>query len=85
MPQHALNPILLRRTDDVGLSQRTVLCLTTANIPYLGDLVQMMEIDLLRSPHIGRTGLHEIKMMLAGLKLHLGMVVPGWPPESLGQ
>lgn len=85
MPQHALSPILLRRTDEVGLSQRTAACLTTANIVYIGDLVQMIEIELLRTPHVGATALHEIKVMLAGLGLHLGMQVPSWPPENIGR
>jgi DNA-directed RNA polymerase subunit alpha len=81
MTQHALNPVLLRRTDEVGLSERTAACLTTANIVYIGELVQMIEIELLRTPHVGRGALHEIKVMLAGLGLHLGMEVPSWPPQ----
>ena len=85
MPEHVLNPALLRRTDEVGLSQRTAACLTTANIMFIGELVQMIEIELLRTPHVGATALHEIKTMLAGLKLHLGMEVPGWPPEDIGR
>ena len=85
MPNDALNPVLLRRTDEVGLSQRTATCLTTANIAHIGDLVQMIEIELLRTPHVGATALHEIKVMLAGLGLHLGMEVPGWPAENLGR
>jgi DNA-directed RNA polymerase subunit alpha len=82
MPQHALNPVLLKRTDEVGLSSRTALCLTTANIVYIGDLVQLTEVELLRTPHIGGATLHDIKTILAGLGLHLGMFVPGWPPED---
>lgn len=85
MPQNALNPVLLKRTDEIGLSARTVRCLTTANILYIGDLVQLVEIDLLRTPHIGGTALHDIKMTLAGLGLHLSMMVPGWPPENIGR
>jgi DNA-directed RNA polymerase subunit alpha len=85
MPGDALNPALLRRTDEVGLSQRTAICLTTANIARIGDLVQMNEIELMRTPHVGPTALHEIKVMLAGLQLHLGMEVPGWPPETIGR
>jgi len=81
MTQHALNPVLLRRTDEVGLSERTAACLTTANIVYIGELVQMIKIELLRMPHVGRGALHEIKAMLAGLGLHLGMEVPSWPPQ----
>jgi DNA-directed RNA polymerase subunit alpha len=85
MPGYALNPAFLRRTDEVGLSERTAECLTGADILYIGDLVQMTEIELLRRPHVGRGTLHDIKVMLAGLGLHLGMVVPHWPPENLGR
>jgi len=49
---------------------------------YIGELVQMIEVELLRTPHIGVTALREIKTMLAGLKVHLGMEVPGWPPRT---
>jgi DNA-directed RNA polymerase subunit alpha len=85
MPQQALNPALLSRTDKVGLSERTAECLTGADILYIGDLVQMSEIELLGMAHVGRGTLKEIKVMLAGLGLHLGMVVPDWPAESLGR
>jgi DNA-directed RNA polymerase subunit alpha len=85
MTQHALNPVLLKRTDEVGLLPRTVMCLTTENILYIGDLIQMTEAELLRTPHIGVTTLHDIKSMLAGFRLHLGMEVPGWPPEDIGR
>jgi DNA-directed RNA polymerase subunit alpha len=85
MPQHPLNPVLLRKTDEVGLSERATMCLTDANIVYIGDLVQMSEGELMRQPHIGPTTLREIKAMLAGLGLHLTMQVPGWPPENIGR
>jgi DNA-directed RNA polymerase subunit alpha len=83
MPPHELNPALLRRTDEVGLSERTARCLTGAGIMHIGDLVQMIESELLHTPHVGREALHEIKAMLTGLGLHLGMVVPDWPPQDL--
>jgi DNA-directed RNA polymerase subunit alpha len=83
MTQAALNPALLRRTDEVGLSARSAECLTGAGILCVGDLVQMIEIELLRVPHVGRTTLIEIKTMLAGLGLHLGMEVPNWPPAKI--
>lgn len=85
MPQHARDPVLRKRTDEVGMSARTALCLTTANILYVGDLVQMTESELLRTPHIGVATLHDIKVILAGLGLHLGMQVDGWPPEDIGR
>jgi DNA-directed RNA polymerase subunit alpha len=84
MHQHDRNPALLRRTDNVGLAERTAKCLTDAGIVHIGDLVQMTESELLRLPHVGRGSLHEIKMMLAGLRLHLGMVLPDWPPKNWG-
>jgi DNA-directed RNA polymerase subunit alpha len=85
MPQHVFNSNLLKRTDEVGLLPRTVACLTMEHILYIGDLVQMTESELLRTQHIGGTALHDIKSVLAGMKLHLGMDVPGWPPETIGR
>lgn len=85
MPRDGLNPALLKRTDAVGLLPRTVLCLTTADILFVGDLVQMTESELLRTPYLGRTALNDIKVTLAGLNLHLGMYVPEWPPENIGR
>ena len=32
---------------------------------------------------IGRKSLNEIKEVLAQMGLHLGMEVPGWPPENI--
>jgi DNA-directed RNA polymerase subunit alpha len=83
MPQAALNPAFLRRTDEVGLSARSAECLTGAGILYVGALVQMSEIELLRVPHVGGNTLREIKTMLASLGLHLGMEVPNWPPANI--
>ncbi len=49
---------------------------------YIGDLVQKTEAEMLRTPNFGRKSLNEIKEVLAQMGLHLGMEVPGWPPES---
>jgi len=44
----------------------------------------MTEIKVLRhAPHVGRKSLEEIMLMLAGLRLHLGMEVSGWPPDNI--
>jgi DNA-directed RNA polymerase subunit alpha len=83
MPGHALNPVLLKRTDEVGLSPRSAECLRNANIVYIGELVQMSHVELLRAPHVGRKSLDEIMLMLAGLGLHLCMEVSGWPPDNI--
>ncbi len=77
------NPTFLRKIDEVGLSDRTVLVLKNGSLFYIGDLVQRSEMELLRVPHLGGTALLEIKTVLAGLELHLGMEVRNWPPENL--
>jgi len=77
------NPALLKTVDEVGLSERTAHVLKSGNVLHIGVLVQMTEIELLRTPHLGRTTLHEIKEVLAGMGLHLGMEVPNWPPKNL--
>ena len=38
---------------------------------------------MLRTPNFGRKSLNEIKEVLASMGLHLGMDVPGWPPENI--
>ena len=38
---------------------------------------------MLRIPNFGRTSLNEIKEALVQMGLHLGMEVPGWPPEDV--
>jgi DNA-directed RNA polymerase subunit alpha len=67
----------------LSLSVRSVNCLKNDNIEYLGDLVQKTEAEMLRTPNFGRKSLNEIKEVLAQIGLHLGLDVPGWPPENL--
>jgi DNA-directed RNA polymerase subunit alpha len=65
------------------LSVRTANCLKNDNIVYIGDLVQKSEAEMLRTPNFGRKSLDEIKGALAQLGLHLGIKIPGWPPENV--
>ena len=44
---------------------------------------QKTEAEMLRTPNFGRKSLNEIKEVLAQMGLHLGMEVPGWPPENI--
>jgi DNA-directed RNA polymerase subunit alpha len=76
------NPNLLRKVDDLELSVRSMNCLKCDNIVYIGDLVQRSENDMLRTPNFGRKSLNEIKEVLAGMGLYLGMQVTGWPMEE---
>ena len=82
-PQLPFNPALLKKVDELELSVRSANCLKNDNIVYIGDLIQKSEGEMLRTPNFGRKSLNEIKEVLAGMGLHLGMDVPGWPPENI--
>ena len=77
------NKNLLRKVDELELSVRSANCLKNDNIVYIGDLVQKTEGEMLRTPNFGRKSLNEIKEVLAQMGLHLGMEIPGWPPENI--
>jgi hypothetical protein len=77
------NAVLLKKVDELELSRRTANFLKSENIVHIGDLVQRTEIELLRRPALGRGVLNEIKEVLEQMGLHLGMEVPGWPPEEV--
>jgi DNA-directed RNA polymerase subunit alpha len=45
--------------------------------------VQRTEVELLKTPNLGKKSLTEIKDVLASHDLSLGMKLENWPPESL--
>lgn len=77
------DPILLRPVDDLELTVRSANCLKAEAIQYIGDLVQRTEVELLKTPNLGKKSLTEIKDVLASRGLSLGMRLENWPPESL--
>jgi DNA-directed RNA polymerase subunit alpha len=77
------NKNLLRKVDELELSVRSANCLKNENIFYIGDLIQMSEGDMLKTPNFGRKSLNEIKELLAGMGLSFGATIPGWPPENI--
>ena len=77
-----LNPKLLVKIIDLGLSKGAQRVIRQQNIIYVGDLVQMTEAELLRIPDFGRKRLGEINAALQNLGLMLGAIIPGWPPEN---
>src|SRR5258708_3508706 len=85
IPDLAFNPAFLKKVDELELSVRSANCLKNDNIVYIGDLVQKSEAEMLRTPNFGRKSLNEIKEVLARMGLHLGMEVPGWPPENIDE
>jgi len=78
-----IDPILLRPVDDLELTVRSANCLKAENIYYIGDLVQRTEVELLKTPNLGKKSLTEIKDVLASRGLSLGLRLDNWPPASL--
>jgi len=78
-----IDPILLRQVDDLELTVRSANCLKAEQIYYIGDLIQRTEVELLKTPNLGKKSLTEIKDVLASRGLSLGMRLENWPPASL--
>ena len=78
-----IDPILLRPVDDLELTVRSANCLKAESIYYIGDLIQRTEVELLKTPNLGKKSLTEIKDVLASHGLSLGMRLENWPPASL--
>ncbi|TDQ36325.1 DNA-directed RNA polymerase subunit alpha [Thiopseudomonas denitrificans] len=78
-----VDPILLRPVDDLELTVRSANCLKAESIYYIGDLIQRTEVELLKTPNLGKKSLTEIKDVLAQRGLSLGMRLDNWPPASL--
>ncbi len=78
-----IDPLLVRCVDDLELTVRSANCLKAENIYYIGDLIQKTEVELLKTPNLGKKSLTEIKDVLAAKGLSLGMRLEGWPPEGL--
>ena len=85
IPDLAFNPAFLKKVDELELSLRSANCLKKCNIVYIGDLVQRSEAEMLRMPNFRPSSLNEIKKVLAQMGLHLGMEVPGWPPDNIDE
>ncbi|ODS24889.1 DNA-directed RNA polymerase subunit alpha [Candidatus Endobugula sertula] len=81
--EEEVDPILLRPVDDLELTVRSANCLKAENIYYIGDLIQRTEVELLKTPNLGKKSLTEIKDVLASRGLSLGLRLENWPPASL--
>ncbi|MDE0063481.1 MAG: DNA-directed RNA polymerase subunit alpha [Gammaproteobacteria bacterium] len=78
-----IDPILIRPVDDLELTVRSANCLKAENIYCIGDLIQRTEVELLKTPNLGKKSLTEIKDVLASRGLSLGMRLENWPPATL--
>jgi DNA-directed RNA polymerase subunit alpha len=81
-PVVAFNENLERPIEELNLSVRSANCLQSADLRYVGELVQKTENDLLKTKNFGRKSLNEIKETLHNLGLELGMKVEGFPSRE---
>lgn len=80
--KESFNENLFRSVDELELSVRSANCLKHANIKLIGDLVQKTEAEILATKNFGRKSLNEIKELLSGMGLNLGMKLDNWPPRK---
>jgi DNA-directed RNA polymerase subunit alpha len=67
------NENLSKSVEELELSVRSYNCLKNANIKTIGELVQKSESEMLKTKNFGRKSLNEIKEILSGMGLSLGM------------
>lgn len=78
-----IDPKLVCPVEDLDLTVRSANCLKAEGIKFIGDLVQRTEVELLKTPNLGKKSLTEIKDVLAERGLTLGMRLDNWPPADL--
>lgn len=71
--EEALYEKLRLPISELELSVRSANCLREANIKTIADLAKRAETDMLNFRNFGKKSLTEIKELLVGLNLHLGM------------
>lgn len=79
----SVDPNLLRPVDDLDLTVRSLNCLKGESILCVADLVQRTEVDLLRTPNLGKKSLAEVKKSLENMGLSLDMKLDSWPPKDM--
>ena len=73
-----LNENLFRPVSDLELSVRSANCLQNAKITLIGELVTKTDSEMLKTKNFGRKSLNEIKEILEGMGLSLGMNLDGF-------
>ena len=68
--------------EELGLSSRIANNLVREKLVYIGDLVQVTETELLKTPNFGKRSIDEIKECLEQRGLHLAMEIEGWTSPS---
>jgi DNA-directed RNA polymerase subunit alpha len=73
--EEELRKLLMMPITEIELSVRAANCIANAQIETIGDLVQKTEADMLKYRNFGKKSLAEIKGILEGMGLSLGMKV----------
>jgi DNA-directed RNA polymerase subunit alpha len=81
-PAATLNANLFRPIEELNFSVRSANCLQSADLRYVGELVQKTEGDLLKTKNFGRKSLNEIKEALESMGLELGMRLENFPSRE---
>ncbi|HEY6199568.1 MAG TPA: DNA-directed RNA polymerase subunit alpha [Candidatus Binatia bacterium] len=81
-PTTPLNENLYRSVDELEFSVRSQNCLQNADIKYIGELVQKTEQEMLKTKNFGQKSLNEIKEILRGMGLELGMKLDHFPSRE---
>lgn len=72
------NPLLMR-VEDLELPSRAARCLRSANIGFVGDLIQKTDDELMQIEHFGRKCLNDVLLELGRHGLTLGQKIAHWP------
>ena len=83
--EKALVDRLVTDVSELELSVRAVNCLNSANIQYLGELVEKSENQMLKYRNFGRKSLLEIKQKLSDMDLSLEMNLPDSVKDELNR
>ena len=81
-PRTASNENLDKSVEELELSVRSYNCLKNANIRTIRELVQKTEGEMLKTKNFGRKSLNEIKEILTGMGLSLGMRLDQPAPQA---
>ena len=80
--EEPLSSKLLRRIETLELTTRARNVLEDQGIATVGELVQLTESDLRRTPNVGRLTINNFKTVLAQLGLPLGVTIKNWPSKE---
>ncbi len=78
------NPLFDMQVSELELPVRASNCLSSAEIRYIGELVQKTEQEMVKIKNFGRKSLSDIVDILGQRNLHLGMQTGEWNPPSKG-